>query len=185
QLLDKDLPSVNAVLAALGLPPVHSTLLKGRNNYLCTRRLYNWYRGRRLTPLELRVLAKVLVWLGQTTSGDVSELFLPTHAERLIWSRICSDAATCSESRCQAVWQGVQFVDFFFRARQAAESAHLLVVNHALLLADIAAGGRVLPPYSHIIVDEAHRLEDAATDQLSYRVDWEVALGLLQRLRST
>lgn len=184
QLLDKDLPHLTALLKALGLPPVRSTLLKGRNNYLCTRRLYHWYRGRRLTPLELRVLAKVLVWVGQTTTGDVSELFLPTHAERLIWSRICSDGATCSESRCQAIRHGVAFADFFFRARQEAESAHILIVNHALLLADIAAGGRVLPPYAHIVVDEAHHLEDAATDQLSYRIEWDVVLSLIQRLQT-
>ncbi len=49
---------------------------------------------------------------------------------------------------------------------------HLLVVNHALLMADIGAGGQVLPPYTRLIVDEAHHLEDAATDQLTYAVDW-------------
>ena len=70
----------------------------------------------------------------------------------------------------------------FHQARQRAESANILVVNHALLLTDIQAGGRVLPPFNHLIVDEAHRLEEAATDQLTYRTDWNavaVWLGIL------
>ncbi len=74
------------------------------------------------------------------------------------------------------------FHDFFHQARQRAESANILVVNHALLLTDIQAGGRVLPPFNHLIVDEAHRLEEAATDQLTYRTDWNavaVWLGIL------
>lgn len=186
QLLAHDIPQTQAMLADLGAPPVRAAVLKGRSNYLCTRRLFAWYHNRHLSTQELRVLAKVLVWLMETTSGDVSELFLPTPAERLIWTRLCSDPASCSPERCSGHANGADatpFVDFFLRARLAAESAHLLVVNHALLLADIAAGGRVLPPYSHLIVDEAHRLEEAATDQLSYRVDWpalDAELGRLQ-----
>lgn len=58
----------------------------------------------------------------------------------------------------------------FLKARQAAHSAHLLIVNHALLLADVATGNRVLPEYDHLIVDEAHHLEDATTNALSYKV---------------
>jgi ATP-dependent DNA helicase DinG len=180
QLLDKDLPIVHAVLASAGFPTLHAALLKGRSNYICTRRLYTWYNRRRLSPVELRVLAKVLVWLSATATGDVSELFLPTQAERLIWSRICSDSATCSSERCGT--ENGHFVDFFFWARQRAERANILIVNHALLLADIAAGGRVLPAYSHVIIDEAHRLEEAATEQLSYRVEWVTTYAVMQRL---
>jgi DNA polymerase-3 subunit epsilon/ATP-dependent DNA helicase DinG len=182
QLLEKDLPIVHAVLATAGYPRIRAALLKGRNNYLCTRRLYSWYYNRRLSPVELRVLAKVLIWLLHTQSGDVSELFLPTQAERMIWTRICSDGATCSPERCAT--DSGPFVDFFFWARHRAECAHILVVNHALLLADIAAGGRVLPTYSHIIVDEAHHLEEAATEQLSYRVEWATTYAIMQRLHT-
>ena len=56
------------------------------------------------------------------------------------------------------------------RARQAAQSAHLLIVNHALLLSDVATGNRVLPDYDVLIVDEAHHIEDATTNALSYRL---------------
>lgn len=59
----------------------------------------------------------------------------------------------------------------FFRSRQLAQSAHLLIVNHALLLSDIATGNRVLPEYEVLIVDEAHHMEEATTNALSYRVN--------------
>ena len=182
QLLDKDIPRVQTVCSEMDHAPPNAALLKGRSNYLCTRRLYMWYRSRNLSALELRVLAKVLVWLCATTTGDVTELFLPSATERLIWTRLCSDSSSCSYERCEAANE--QFTDFFYRARRKAETAHLLVVNHALLLADIAAEGRILPPYSHLVVDEAHHLEEAATEQLSYRVDWSLATVLLQRLQA-
>ena len=182
QLLDKDLPIVHAVLATAGYGQFNSALLKGRTNYLCTRRLFSWYHNRHLSTVELRVLAKVLVWLLHTDTGDVSELFLPNQAERMVWTRICSDPTTCSVERCGSN-QG-RFADFFFWARQNAERAHILVINHALLLADIAADGRLLPTFSHLVVDEAHHLEDAATEQLSYRVSWSASYAILQRLHS-
>lgn len=175
QLIQKDIPQLQAVLTTAGYAQPSVALLKGRANYLCPRRLEIWRNNRHLSAAELSLLAKVLVWLPQTTTGDVGELFLPTAADRASWARICSDGATCTEERC-----GEQ--DFFWRARRQAENAHLLIVNHALLLADLAAGGRILPPYSHLIVDEAHRLEEAATDQLTYRVDWQNTQALLRRL---
>jgi len=174
QLLDKDIPQLQAVLNSAGQPTPNPALLKGRNNYLCQRRLRVWHNSHTLTPNELTFLAKILVWLPLTTSGDVSELFLPTTADRALWTRVCCDAQ-CTHERC-----GEE--DFFWRTRRRAEHAHLLVVNHALLLADLVSGGRVLPPYTHLIVDEAHRLEEAATEQLTYRVEWQMAQALLRRL---
>ncbi len=58
----------------------------------------------------------------------------------------------------------------FYRAKIAAEDAHILIVNHALLLADTATGNRVLPAYDYLIVDEAHHLESATTNAMSFKV---------------
>ncbi len=190
QLLDKEIPRVQDLLADMGLAAGswRTALLKGRHNYLCTRRLYLWQHDHRLSPLEMRVLAKVLVWLSVTESGDISELFLFGDGERAIWSHICSDPATCSRERCFGHVRSRQdghrhdFVDFFLLARQQADAAHLLVVNHALLMADLSAGGRVLPAYDHLIIDEAHRLEETATEQLTYRADGASVRRLLGRL---
>ena len=188
QLIEKDIPIVREILSLAGLARPRTALLKGRTNYICTRRLHLWYRNRRLSPLELRVLARVLVWLPTTSSGDVSEVFLPTPAERAIWSQVCSDTATCSAEKCTAPVHDDLYTldhnyrDYYLRARQCAETSHLLVVNHALLLADVESGSRILPPYSHLIVDEAHRLEEATTDQLTYRVEWNQILSSLSLL---
>jgi len=183
QLVEKDIPLLQQLLSSHPVV-LQAALLKGRSNYLCTRRLQLWLTGRHLTTSELALLAKVLVWLPTTITGDVNELFLVNSAERAIWQRICADNATCTPESCGAAQSsgGRGWVDFFFRARQHAENAHLLIVNHALLIADLVAGGRLLPAYQQLIVDEAHRLDEAATDQLTYRADWPWARALLRRL---
>ena len=69
-------------------------------------------------------------------------------------------------------------------ARRRAEQAHILVVNHSLLLADVAAGNRVLPSYADLIVDEAHHLEAAVTDGLSFRADRRYLETLLDQIKN-
>ncbi|MEX1019499.1 MAG: helicase C-terminal domain-containing protein [Litorilinea sp.] len=187
QILDNDLPILQTILAAMDAPPIRVAVLKGRSNYLCMRRLHSWFNNRTLSRTELRVLARILIWLPTTNSGDIEDLFMPSSAEKLIWSHICSDVSTCHAGRCRPTQHAPHIVDvpirdFFLEARRQAETAHILIVNHALLLADIAAGGKLLPAYAHVVVDEAHRLEDAATDQLSHRVVWKVVFDLLGRL---
>lgn len=187
QLLHKDIPQVQALLEAAGMERPQVALLKGRTNYLCTRRLHAWRTGHSLTAGEVSLLAKVLVWLTLTTTGDVSELLLTTPAERETWLQLCSNA-TCSPGRCGALGtdeRGLPSGDFFLAARRQAEGAHLLVVNHALLLVDLAAGYQLLPPYGHLIVDEAHHLEEVATEQLTQRIDWRWLLALVHRLAPT
>jgi DNA polymerase-3 subunit epsilon/ATP-dependent DNA helicase DinG len=205
QLVQKDIPQVQALLAVrppvdpyaddYDEPPVlEAAVLKGRQNYLCTRRLREWRANHALSAIELTVLAKVLVWLALIGEGDASDLVLNSPAERAIWARICSDAATCSQERCgselpnHALNGGSKSVamlgtrDFYWDARRRADVAHIVVVNHALLLADLMAGGRVLPPYRNLVVDETHRLEEAATDQMTYRVEWPAVQMLLRRV---
>lgn len=183
QLLEKDIPQVQAMLQAEQRPVPRAAVLKGRSNYLCLRRFLVWCRGRKLSELEMNVLAKVFVWLPTTRSGDLGELGLINNAERAIAERICSDAATCSIDRCAGnSAEGIPLFDFHLRAHRKAEAAHLLVVNHALMLADIAAEGMVLPTYNHLVVDEAHHLEDAATEQFTYQVDWTWVQPLIKRI---
>jgi len=173
QLFLKDSPDLKKILP-FGF---RVALLKGRSNYICLRRLAALRHAGHLSMDELRVLAKVLVWLPSTMTGDQAELFMPTLKERLIWKRICSDSENCLAERC-AFRQEDRC--FFYRARQRAEGAHLIVVNHALLLSDVAVENRVLPEYRYLIVDEAHHLESATTNQLSF----EVNLRSVQRLLS-
>ena len=170
QLFKKDLPDLQQILGdAWGVEtPFRAALLKGRSNYLCPRRFAALKARSGLSDEELRMIARVLVWLPMTTTGDQGELALPQPADRFVWSQISAENEGCSLDRCQREMGGRCF---FYRARKQAEAAHVIVVNHALLMADAATENRVLPEYHHLIVDEAHHLEDAVTDQLSFRAD--------------
>ena len=163
QLINKDIPDLRN---ALGID-LQATVLKGRGNYLCPRRLENLRRHGPEKDDEVRVLGKVLVWLQGTYTGDRSEINLNGPVEREIWQRISAEDENCTTETCVKKTGGICP---FYRARQAAQSSHLLIVNHSLLLADVATGNRVLPEYDYVIVDEAHHLEDATTNALSFRV---------------
>ncbi len=160
-----------------------AAVLKGRSNYICLRRLELWRSGRRFNAPELSTLARILVWLPTTHTGDINEIVMNTQTDREVWQHICADASACTESRCGVHADSARLC-YFALAKRKAELAHILVVNHALLLADVSTEGRVLPPYSHLVVDEAHHLEDAATDQLTYRMEWPWLHALLRPLRA-
>ena len=115
---------------------------------------------------EMRVLAKILVWLQISQSGDRNELNLNGPTERDVWNKFSAEDDGCTTDNC--IKRGG--ICPFYRARLSAQSAHILVVNHALLLADVATGNKVLPEYDYLIVDEAHHLEDATTNALSFKV---------------
>lgn len=171
QLLQKDIP---ALRQALGLDEgeLRAVVLKGRANYLCPRRLAFMRREGPRDLNELRVLAKVLVWLHQGGSGVRDELNLRGAAEAAVWSLLNADDEGCSAAVCRDRMGGACPL---YQARTAAEAAHLVVVNHALLLADVLVGQRVLPDYRYLIVDEAHHLESALTNALTQHVterDW-------------
>ena len=163
QLIKKDIPDLREALNI----NLRASVLKGRSNYLCPRRLH-YMRGRFPANVnEMRVLAKVLVWLLENQSGDRNEINLNGPVERDIWRRISAEDDACGGETCIKSTGGACP---FYRARQAAGSSHLLIVNHSLLLSDIAAGNRVLPAYDYLVVDEAHHLESATTNSLSFKM---------------
>ncbi|MFH1186520.1 MAG: helicase C-terminal domain-containing protein, partial [Chloroflexota bacterium] len=163
QLIRKDIPDLEA---ALGVD-VRAAVLKGRANYLCPRRFDNARRFGPRSDTELRVLAKVLVWQLSDPSGDRSGISLNGNAERDVWIRLSAEDEGCTTETCLKRTGGECP---FHMAKNAAQSAHLLIVNHALLLSDVAAEGKVLPEYSYLIVDEGHHLESATTGALSFRI---------------
>ncbi len=175
QLINKDIPDVRKTLKI----DLHATVLKGRSNYLCPRRLENMRRRGPENVDELRVIAKVLVWLQVTKTGDRGEINLNGPAERQAWMRLSSEDEACTTENCLKHTDGACP---FYRVHRTAQNAHLVIVNHALLLADVATGNRVLPEYEYLIVDEAHHLEDATTDALSYQVTQNDVERLLRQL---
>ena len=171
QLMSKDLPGLREWL------PWNFTavLLKGRSNYVSLRRWRRYLAEVCRDSEELRFKLKVLVWLHSTESGDRSELRLHGR-EEVLWARIASDPLDCVGIHC------TKEDCYVHRARAEAEAADLVVINHALLLADAEVGGGLLPPFEHLVIDEAHHLEEAATRGLRQEVDGPGLAALLERL---
>jgi ATP-dependent DNA helicase DinG len=169
QLFGKDIPLAREAIGS----KVKSALVKGRGNYLCFRRLEDALRepelpGSGLPGSEQDELDRIAQWAESSKSGGREELtFTP---KENIWSRVCSDADLCMGKRCPQ-----QNRCFVVALRKAAFAARIIVVNHHLLFADLAArregagyeAAVVLPPYSRVIIDEAHSIEDAATSFFS------------------
>ncbi len=163
QLIKKDIPALREALSL----DVRAAVLKGRSNYLCPRRLGHMRQYGPSTADELRVLSKVIVWGLENQSGDRNELNLTGPTERDAWMKLSAEDDACTTETCVARMAGACA---FHRAKIAAQNAHLLIVNHALLLADVATGSKVLPEYDYLIVDEAHHLESATTSALSFKL---------------
>jgi ATP-dependent DNA helicase DinG len=163
QLIQRDLPNLSQALDL----DFRFSVLKGRSNYLCPRRLENLRHYGPRTVDEMRVLAKVMVWQLNNRSGDRSELNLTGPTEREVWIRVSAEDDACTTDTCVKRTGGACP---FHRAKSASQTANVLVVNHALLLSDIATGSKVLPEYSHLIIDEGHHLEAATTNALSFRL---------------
>lgn len=165
QLAENDIPLLRKAFPV----DFRATVLKGRSHYLCLRQFNSLRQHGPSDKEEMRVLARILLWLPNTLDGDGDELFLPTAKDRAIWARLSASRENCEAHACP--FYGGDGC-FFYRARARAERAHLLVVNHALLLADAAAENHVLPEYEHLIIDEAHHLERATTESLHFTVNW-------------
>ncbi|MFC2026194.1 helicase C-terminal domain-containing protein, partial [Chloroflexota bacterium] len=164
QLINKDIPDLRKILGI----NINAVVMKGRSNYICPRRLESLRHNGPENPEEMRILAKILVWLQNSENGDRAEINLNGPVERAIWSRVSAEDEGCTTENCLKTSGGACP---FHRVRQEAQYAHLVIVNHALLLADVATGNRVLPEYEYLIADEAHHLEDATTNALSYRTN--------------
>lgn len=174
QLFYKDLPDLQRVLSQAGpeegdlahLAAFRAALLKGRANYLCLRRWEALRRSNTLSPEQVSVLVKTLLWLPRTQTGDRGELAL-VGREHEVWNEIVAQSNACQGSECP---YNREDRCFLYRARRRAEAAHVVVVNHSLLLSDLATENCVLPAHRHLVVDEAHHLEGVATDQLGFSV---------------
>jgi ATP-dependent DNA helicase DinG len=161
QLVGKDLPFLNAVLPL----EFAAVLVKGRNNYVSLRRLRNaLQRAPSLfqTDAEFEELRDLAAWARQTSDGSLSDL--AARPDPNVWDEVASDHGNCLGRRCPSYAEC-----FYYRARRRAQHAQLLIVNHALLFSDLALrrqGASLLPPYDAVIFDEAHHLEQVASDHL-------------------
>ncbi len=164
QLAEKDIPAAVKLIDK----PVKAVLLKGRQNYVCLRRLNDALAEQDLFSEYTDEFERISQWVKDSSTGSRSDLsFMPSE---FVWSRINSESDACMGMRCAHRDQC-----FVMKVRKEAADANLLIVNHHLLFADIetrlAGAGyddtAVLPPYKRIIFDEAHGIEAAATSFFS------------------
>lgn len=186
QLVFKDIPLArkavpNAPLAAL---------VKGRGNYVCLRKLNDLQSNQMSLPdLDTGGVEKEIedigAWVEETGSGDLADL--PFKPSMEAWDLVRSDADMCLGIKCPFYQKAP-----FFESRRQAARARILVVNQALLFADLSVRGQsenynkaaVIPPYDHVILDEAHSTEDIATDHFGEKVSsfgLKITLGKMLR----
>lgn len=180
QLLQKDIPLIDKTLN-LNLKAV---LVKGMHNYLCLRKFEESRQELLLlTPQEAEEMQKIEAWKESTKDGSRSSL--PFSPSPSVWEKVCAENDTCNRNACPYYQQC-----HFFKARREASEAQILIVNHHLLFADLVLRGEndnfkdqaVLPPYTRIILDEAHNIEDIATDYFASRISQMDLMRLTARL---
>lgn len=181
QLIRKDLPFLQRATDL----EFHAVLVKGRGNYFCLRR--GETAGRELglfDQAQVDELRQIMAWAETTRDGSKEDLsFIPSYQA---WDEVCCEADQCARVRCAHYGRC-----FFHRARRQAARADILVVNHALLLSDLAlrqqtdnySAAAVLPPFERVILDEAHHLEDVATNYFAAQISRFTFSRILNRLR--
>jgi ATP-dependent DNA helicase DinG len=182
QLVRKDLPFL---AKALNDQPVRFALLKGWRNYLCLSRLQQARAaGNALFEDGLQQeLDAINAWAERTSDGSLSDLTITPRAE--VWDEVAAEPDLCQRARCSFFEEC-----FLFKARKAAAQADVIVVNHHLLLSDLAVRrisgnwgeAAVLPAYTRLVVDEGHHLEDAAAAHLGSSVSRRSLQRLFNRL---
>ena len=174
QLFYKDIPLLHQALET----PFVSALVKGRSNYLCLNKWHRIIEGSEpvLTDREWIDLLPLVPWVHRTTTGDVAEN-TGFRGGGELWSKLCAERNYCLGPRCP--YHGRCFL---MRIRRAAAEAHIVVVNHSLFFSDLAAENAVLSEYDFVIFDEAHRLEEVATQYLGRELNWWGFRAMLNRL---
>jgi ATP-dependent DNA helicase DinG len=163
QLISKDVEITAAAIAEFGeaAEKMQAAQLKGRANYLCFKRWQNAVLSTEPNDIESKLLSKLLVWLRETETGDRNELALGRLTP--MFGRFSAQGAIMCPSN-----EGPCFLR---KARNQANSSNVVIINHALLMSDIAMGGGLLPDHDVLVVDEAHHLESAATTHLGFSVN--------------
>jgi len=173
QLFYKDIPALSASVNS----SFRATLLKGRGNYVC---LAKWQGlisdpSSNLSCQERIAALPLMVWLEQTQTGEFAECTGFRNREYPgVYNAICCEWNYCLADKCP-----FRSRCFLSRVRKAATDSHLVVVNHALLLSDLVAKSRAVGDYRRLVIDEAHNLEDAATEHMGRKVDLARIIGIL------
>jgi ATP-dependent DNA helicase DinG len=165
QLYQKDIPFLQKHFA----PNLKVAVMKGRSNFLCRAKLHQMADQPLLKGMEeIDAFRQIRDWAKLTETGDRAELtFLPDDSD--LWTRLDARRDTCTGKKC------ADFNQCFLTAmQQRAKEADLIIVNHHLFFADLALKqddfGSILPEYSAVVFDEAHEMEDVASDYFGRQI---------------
>jgi len=178
QIVNKDIPVLNRCFEK----PVQAALVKGRGNYLCQRKLQRAVSEATLfdDSDDAEALKAISQWADKTADGSLSDLsFVPG---REMWNKVCSETDVCSASNCPNPDRC-----FIGRARREIAKADVLVVNHHMLFSDLSikeelgnfSAPAVLPAFQRVVFDEAHSIEESATEHFGMSA---ARLGLMALL---
>jgi ATP-dependent DNA helicase DinG len=185
QLTQKDLPMLQQILPV----KFNFTMLKGRGNYLCTRRLHKAMQqaDSLFTSSEAEELQRIYEWSKKTGDGSLSDFEIEPDPK--VWALVCSERGLCSPKMCgfQSDWGKDHEVCFFQRARNRILSSDVLVLNHTLfftLLGGIEeeSEGGILFRNDFLVFDEAHQMEHVASKHIGLSVSSGQLRYSLQRL---
>ncbi len=178
QLTEKDLPMLAAVLSSLPEPVKFSyAMLKGRANYLCTRRLQKAMQqsGHLFTSSEAEELKRIYEWSKETKDGSLSDFSIEPDPK--VWAQVCSERGLCSPKTCghQSDFAKDHEVCFFQRVRNRILSADVVILNHTLFFTllggvDEELEGGILFKNDFVIFDEAHTMESVASRHIGLSV---------------
>jgi ATP-dependent DNA helicase DinG len=190
QLTEKDLPMLADVLGALPEPVRFSyAMLKGRANYLCTRRLQKAMQqsGNLFTSSEAEELKRIYEWSKETKDGSLSDFEL--EPDPRVWAQVCSERGLCSPKTCghQSDFAKDHDLCFFQKVRNRILSADVLILNHTLFFTllggvDEDQEGGILFKNDFVIFDEAHTMESVASRHIGLSVSSAQVRWSLNRL---
>ncbi|GGF74815.1 ATP-dependent helicase DinG [Paenibacillus albidus] len=174
QLRERDIPLLTQVVPF----PFKAAIFKGRGHYLCLRKFEHKINKRDFTSPREDTLtaAQMIVWLTQSESGDDEELNLGGRGGDF-WETVASDTDSCLGRACPWFRKC-----YYHRAKHEAGIADVVVTNHSKLFADVKAGHQLLPAYEHLVIDEAHHLEDVAGKHLGMHMKHFTVSHTLSRL---
>ncbi len=178
QLTEKDLPMLAGVLGSLPEPVKFSyAMLKGRANYLCTRRLQKAMQqsGNLFTSSEAEELQRIYEWSKETKDGSLSDFEIEPDPK--VWAQVCSERGLCSPKTCghQSDFARDHDACFFQRVRNRILSADVVILNHTLFFTllggvDEEMEGGILFKNDFVIFDEAHTMESVASRHIGLSV---------------
>jgi len=157
QLIEKELPFLKNHI----FKDLRFALCLGSGNYVCLRRLDQAKTHGLFEIDETKEINRLLRWVKRTSEGIRAEIDVPSQ----LWQKVCRESDLCYGKDCK------RFDDCFYqKAKFIERKSHILVTNHHLFFAHVASGWNVIPSFSSVVFDEAHELEDVATDYLGVEI---------------